>query len=153
MLEIFVSTDVETDGPVAGKHSILSLGSAAYTAEKEMFSTFSANLETLPNVPPDSKTAAWRLTQPEAWSACRQNLEIIPPCSPLLHRAHDDTARTVTLCNIADSDHLRLNRCTRRVSVIRIHPLVPQAVHRNGSDGTRACRLVREVDLERVVVF
>jgi hypothetical protein len=45
MLEIFVSTDVETDGPVAGKHSILSLGSAAYTAEKEMFSTFSANLE------------------------------------------------------------------------------------------------------------
>jgi len=75
MLEIFVSTDVETDGPVAGKHSILSLGSAAYTAEKEMFSTFSANLETLPNVPPDSKTAAWRLTQPEAWSACRRNLE------------------------------------------------------------------------------
>jgi len=30
MLEIYVSTDVETDGPVAGKHSILSIGSAAY---------------------------------------------------------------------------------------------------------------------------
>src|SRR5439155_18097192 len=77
MLEIYVSTDVETDGPVAGKHSILSIGSAAYTAEKEMLSTFSANLETLPNALPDSKTAAWWLTQPEAWSACRQNLE--PP--------------------------------------------------------------------------
>ena len=36
MLEIYVGTDVETDGPVAGKHSILSIGSAAYTAEKEM---------------------------------------------------------------------------------------------------------------------
>ena len=52
MLEIYVSTDVETNGPVAGKHSILSIGSAAYTAEKEMLSTFSANLETLPNAPP-----------------------------------------------------------------------------------------------------
>ncbi len=35
MLEIYVSTDVETDGPVAGKHSILSIGSAAFTADKE----------------------------------------------------------------------------------------------------------------------
>ena len=69
MLEIYVSTDVETDGPVAGKHSILSIGSAAYTAEKEMLSTFSANLETLPNALPDFKTAAWWLTQPEAWLA------------------------------------------------------------------------------------
>ena len=77
MFEIYVSTDVETDGPVAGKHSILSIGSAAYTAGKEMLSTFSANLETLPNALPDFKTAAWWLTQPEAWSACRQNLE--PP--------------------------------------------------------------------------
>src|SRR5207248_10281897 len=77
MFEIYVSTDVETDGPVAGKHSILSIGSAAYTADKEMLSTFSANLETLPNALPDFKTAAWWLTQPEAWSACRQNLE--PP--------------------------------------------------------------------------
>jgi hypothetical protein len=36
MVEIYVSTDIETDGPVAGKHSLLSIGSAAYTAEKEM---------------------------------------------------------------------------------------------------------------------
>ena len=42
MLEIYVSTDVETDGPVAGKHSILSIGSAAYTAEKELLSTLPA---------------------------------------------------------------------------------------------------------------
>ena len=30
--EIYVSTDIETDGPVAGKHSMLSIGSAAYLA-------------------------------------------------------------------------------------------------------------------------
>jgi len=75
MLEVYVSTDVETDGPVAGKHSLLSIGSAAYTAKKEMLSTFSANLETLPNATADPRTAAWWLTQPEAWSACRRNLE------------------------------------------------------------------------------
>src|SRR4029453_18307662 len=76
MLQIYVSTDVETDGPVAGKHSILSIGSAAYTAEKELLSTFSANLATLPNAHPDPKTAGWWLTQPAAWSACRQSLEL-----------------------------------------------------------------------------
>jgi 3' exoribonuclease, RNase T-like len=73
--EIYVSTDIETDGPVAGKHSLLSIGSAAYLADKELLGTFSANLETLPASAPDPKTAAWWATHPEAWSACRQNLE------------------------------------------------------------------------------
>jgi len=73
--EIYVSTDIETDGPVAGKHSMLSIGSAAYLADKELLGTFSANLETLPASVPDPKTAAWWATQPQAWSACRQNPE------------------------------------------------------------------------------
>ncbi len=73
--EIYVSTDIETDGPVAGKHSLLSIGSAAYLADKELLGTFSANLETLPASAPDPKTDAWWATQPEAWSACRKNLE------------------------------------------------------------------------------
>ncbi|MDK9705205.1 MAG: 3'-5' exoribonuclease [Sulfuritalea sp.] len=75
MIEIYVSTDVETDGPVAGKHSMLSIGSAAYSAEKELLTTFSANLETLPEFAADPGTVAWWATQPEAWAACRQNLE------------------------------------------------------------------------------
>ena len=37
MFEIYVSTDVETDGPVAGKHSILSIGSAAYGRKGNAF--------------------------------------------------------------------------------------------------------------------
>lgn len=73
--EIYVSTDVETDGPVAGRHSMLSIGSAAYTADKRLLSTFSANLETLPELTSDARTAAWWAMQPQAWSACRQNLE------------------------------------------------------------------------------
>ena len=54
---------------------MLSLGSAAYTADKRLVSTFSANLETLPGAAADPKTAEWWATQPEAWAACRTHLE------------------------------------------------------------------------------
>ena len=73
--EVYVSTDVETDGPVAGRHSMLSLGSAAFAADKTLLGTFSANLETLPGSTPDPRTTAWWATQPEAWAACRRDLE------------------------------------------------------------------------------
>ncbi len=46
--EIYVSTDVEADGPIPGPHSMLSFGSAAYLADKTLLTTFSANLDTLP---------------------------------------------------------------------------------------------------------
>ncbi len=46
-MEIYVSTDVETDGPIPGPNSMLSFGSAAYSRGKELLGTFSANLETL----------------------------------------------------------------------------------------------------------
>ena len=75
MSEIYVSTDVETDGPIPGPHSMLSLGSAAYTADKRLVATFSANLETLPDAAAHPQTAAWWRTQPEAWAACRSGLE------------------------------------------------------------------------------
>jgi hypothetical protein len=75
MSEIYISTDVETDGPIPGPHSMLSFGSAAYTADKELVSTFSANLETLVGAAAHPKTAAWWASQPEAWAACRTNLE------------------------------------------------------------------------------
>src|SRR4051812_25880643 len=71
MVEIYISTDVETDGPIPGRYSMLSFGSAAYTAEKALLSTFSANLTTLPDAISDDKTMAWWLTQPAAWQACR----------------------------------------------------------------------------------
>jgi len=73
--EIYVSTDVETDGPVAGRHSMLSIGSAAFAADKTLLSTFSANLETVAGLESDAVTTAWWVTQPEAWQACRQDPE------------------------------------------------------------------------------
>jgi hypothetical protein len=75
MSEIYISTDVETDGPIPGPNSLLSLGSAAYTPDKRLVSTFSANLELLEGAAPDPKTAAWWATQPAAWAACRHDPE------------------------------------------------------------------------------
>lgn len=77
MSEIYISTDVETDGPIPGPHSMLSFGSAAYSADKQLIATFEANLETLPGAQPHPKTAQWWATQSEAWEACRKNQ--IPP--------------------------------------------------------------------------
>jgi len=74
-VEIYVSTDVEADGPIPGINSMLSFASAAYGADKTLLSTFAANLETLPSATADPKTMAWWASQPEAWQACRQNVE------------------------------------------------------------------------------
>ena len=75
MTEIYISTDIETDGPIPGPHSMLSLGSAAYTADKRLISTFTANFETLAEASAHPKTSLWWGTQPEAWNACRKDLE------------------------------------------------------------------------------
>src|SRR3954452_12828906 len=69
--EIYVSTDVEADGPIPGPHSMLSFASAAYRADKTLVATFSANLETLPGARGDPATMQWWQGQPEAWAACR----------------------------------------------------------------------------------
>ena len=75
MSEIYVSTDVETDGRIPGPHSMLSFASAAYRPDKQLVSTFSANLELLPGASGDPRTMDWWRQQPEAWAATRQNLE------------------------------------------------------------------------------
>jgi hypothetical protein len=74
MKEIYVSTDVETDGRIPGPHSMLSLGSAAYWPDKTLVATFEVNLETLPGATGNPDTMAWWETHPEAWAACRESL-------------------------------------------------------------------------------
>ena len=77
MSEIYVSTDVETDGPIPGIHSMLSFGSAAYRADKTLVDTYTANLELLPEATPCPRTMEWWKSQPQAWAACR-----VDPQSP-----------------------------------------------------------------------
>ena len=73
--EIYVSTDVEADGPIPGPHSMLSFASAAYTEDKQLIATFSANLETLPGAHAHPVQEAWWKTEPDAWAACRRDLQ------------------------------------------------------------------------------
>jgi hypothetical protein len=72
MAEIYVSTDVETDGPIPGPHSMLSFASAAYLPDKTLVATFSANLTPLDGAQGHPDTMAWWATQPEAWAECRK---------------------------------------------------------------------------------
>jgi len=72
--EIYVSTDVEVDGPIPGPYSLLSLGSAALLPDKTLLSTFSANLELLPGAQGHPDTMKWWAGHQEAWTACRQNI-------------------------------------------------------------------------------
>jgi len=72
--EIYISVDIESDGPIPGPNSMLSLGAAAFTPEKGLVSTFSENLLELPGAKPDpiTKSEFWD-KNPEAWAACRKD--------------------------------------------------------------------------------
>ncbi len=73
--ELFVSVDIEADGRIPGRNSMLSFGSAAFTPDKELVGVFSANLETLPGAAGDPETMEWWEGQPDAWAACRTDLQ------------------------------------------------------------------------------
>jgi hypothetical protein len=73
LTEIYISTDIEADGPIPGPNSMLSIGAAAFREDKTLVSTFSANLELLPDAKGDAKTRAWWEGQPDAWEATRKD--------------------------------------------------------------------------------
>lgn len=74
MMEIYVSADVEADGPIPGQNSMLSVGAAAYTADKQLLGTFSRNLVQLPDATTDPDTMRWWQTEgKEAWHVCRHD--------------------------------------------------------------------------------
>lgn len=75
MVEVYVSTDVETDGPIPGPHSMLSFASAAYLAPKQLIGTFAANLTTLPGASGHPPTMEWWSRNPEAWAVARSDLQ------------------------------------------------------------------------------
>jgi len=72
--EIYVSTDIETNGPVAGLNSMLSFGSAAFTAEGLMLGKFSANLELLEGTEANPDTMAFWANNQAAYEATRVNV-------------------------------------------------------------------------------
>lgn len=79
MKEIYISTDIESDGPIPGINSMLSFGSVAFDGQGRELASFTANLDLLEGAIPDPNTMAWwnRPEQKKAWDACRKNT--IPP--------------------------------------------------------------------------
>lgn len=75
MSEIYVSTDVEADGPIPGPHSLLSFASAVFDRKGALIATFSANLELLPDAKGHPDTMAWWQKNQEAWDAHRKELQ------------------------------------------------------------------------------
>lgn len=73
--EIYVSTDVEADGPIPGPNSLLSLGSVALRADKTVLGEFSVNLLPLPGASPHPRTMTWWAGFPEALAKARENPE------------------------------------------------------------------------------
>ncbi len=73
--EIYLSTDIESDGPLPIQNSMLSLGTAAFTEHGKLIATFSANIMTLLGAVADPKTMAWWATNQKAYDATRTDLE------------------------------------------------------------------------------
>ena len=59
MTEIYISTDIEADGPIPGLYSMLSLGAAAFKPDGAIEDEFSENLTCLPDATEDPDTMDW----------------------------------------------------------------------------------------------
>lgn len=73
MDEIFVSVDVETDGPIPADNSMLSLGAAAFQKDGTLIGTFFSNLKPLETATPNKDTMDWWATNPVAYKAATDN--------------------------------------------------------------------------------
>ncbi|HYD02216.1 MAG TPA: hypothetical protein VEB22_13395, partial [Phycisphaerales bacterium] len=80
--EVYFSTDVESDGPIPGPHSMLSFASVAIAEGGEVLGAFSANLDLLPGAAPEPATAAFWAEHPDAFAATRHGTrppEVVMP--------------------------------------------------------------------------
>ena len=77
MTEVFISCDIESNGPIPGDYSMLSLGAAAFGADGKQLSTFSVNLEHCPGASEHPDTMKWWESNKQAYEATRKDM--LPP--------------------------------------------------------------------------
>lgn len=75
--ELYFSTDVETDGPIPGPHSMLSFASVVFDETGRELGAFTRNLEQLEGATGHPATMLWWSENADAWDACR-----VRPVSP-----------------------------------------------------------------------
>lgn len=69
--EIYISTDVETNGPIPGIHSMLSLASVAFDEDGNEIGSFEINCEELEGSHPNEKTMQWWQENIDAYNETR----------------------------------------------------------------------------------
>jgi DNA polymerase III alpha subunit (gram-positive type) len=72
--QIYIVVDIETDGPIPGLHSMLSIGAVASTPEKET-SSFYSRLLPHDDAVTDPDTMDWWNAHPEAWKEVNTDTE------------------------------------------------------------------------------
>ena len=66
--ELYISIDIETDGPCPGQNSMLAIGAAAFKIDLfNPVSKFYRTIKPMDDATQDSDTMLWWATQPEAW--------------------------------------------------------------------------------------
>lgn len=73
--ENYLSIDIETDGPIPGLNSMLSLGAVIIYADGSEGPMWTCNFKPLPWADPNPDTLLWWGKQPEAWQAATGNQE------------------------------------------------------------------------------
>lgn len=66
--ETYVSIDIETDGPIPERYSMMSLGAVAFSTDGNELSAFSRNLSRLEGAGQHPATTLWWATQPRAYA-------------------------------------------------------------------------------------
>jgi hypothetical protein len=69
--QIFVSIDVESDGPIPGPHSMLSLGAVAFTEQGDEIGTYYVNFDLLPDAQPHPDTQVFWAQNQESYDQTR----------------------------------------------------------------------------------
>ncbi|MBP9682341.1 MAG: 3'-5' exoribonuclease [Bacteriovorax sp.] len=81
---IYLSTDVETDGPIPGINSMLSFASVAMDEKKNILGEFEANLHLIHGAKSDPKTMSWwnERENSSAFATTRVNLKSADEAMP-----------------------------------------------------------------------
>ncbi len=72
---VYVVTDIETNGPRPGEHSMLSFASVAVDSGGTVIEEFEGVLTPLDDTRGDPETMAWFATVPQAWEAATRDPE------------------------------------------------------------------------------
>ena len=81
-LERYIVVDIETDGPIPGPHSLLSIGAVGCTPQGHVLGTWYANLETLTGASPHRENQRFWDKNPEAWALARTD-PLLPPAEAM----------------------------------------------------------------------